>query len=183
MGHAPLAAENVVREERIARRPKRSAEPLPADQAAAVEAALAEGNGDRTRLLVILHALQHRLGYVPATTVPSIARALGLSRAEVHGVISFYHDFRTEPGGRHHVKVCQAESCQAAGGRDIWPALEAALGCAAGQTSADGSVTLDVAYCLGLCAASPALLIDDHPIGRLTEAKVAQVAARTRSAS
>ena len=141
------------------------------------------GGGDRTRLLVILHALQHRLGYVPAATVRPIAKALGLSRAEVHGVISFYHDFRTEAGGRHHVKVCQAESCQAAGGRDLWPALEAALGCATGETSADGSVTLDVAYCLGLCAASPALLIDDQPVGRLTEAKVAQVAARTRSAS
>ncbi len=172
-----------MREEPIARRPKQSVAPLPDDQAAAVEAALAVGRGDPTRLLVILHALQHRLGYVPAATVRPVAKALGLSRAEVHGVISFYHDFRTEPGGRYHVKVCQAESCQAAGGRDLWPALEAALGCAAGETSADGSVTLDVAYCLGLCAASPALLIDDQPVGRLTEAKVAQVAARTRSAS
>jgi formate dehydrogenase subunit gamma len=115
--------------------------------------------------------------------VRPIAKALGLSRAEVHGVISFYHDFRTEPGGQHHVKVCQAESCQAAGGRDLWPSLEAALGCAAGATAADGSVTLEVVYCLGLCAASPALLVDDHPVGRLTEAKVAQVAARVRRAS
>ncbi len=172
-----------MREEPIARRPKQSVAPLPDDQAAAVEAALAVGGGDASRLLVMLHALQHRLGYVPAATVRPIAKALGLSRAEVHGVISFYHDFRTEPGGRHHVKVCQAESCQAAGGRDLWPALESALGCAKGETSADGSVTLDVAYCLGLCAASPALLIDDQPVGRLTEAKIAQVAARTRSAS
>ena len=165
----------------VARRPRHEVPPLPADQAAAVEAALDAGDRDPTRLLVILHDLQHRLGYVPPATVRPIAKALGLSRAEVHGVISFYHDFRTEPGGRHHVKVCQAESCQAAGGRELWPSLEAALGCAAGETSADGSVTVDVVYCLGLCAASPALLIDDAPVGRLTEAKVAQVAARARS--
>lgn len=172
-----------MREEPIARRPKQDVLPLPADQASAVDAALEAGCRDPSRLLVILHALQHRLGYVPAATVRPIAKALGLSRAEVHGVISFYHDFRTEPGGRHHVKVCQAESCQAAGGRELWKELERALGCAPGETAADGSVTLDVAYCLGLCAASPALLVDDEPVGRLTEAKVSQVAARVRSNS
>ncbi len=167
----------------ISRRPKREVPPRPADQTAAVEAALEAGERDHTRLLVVLHHLQHQLGYIPPATVRPIAKALGLSRAEVHGVISFYHDFRTEPGGRHHVKVCQAESCQAAGGRELWPSLEAALGCAAGATAADGSVTLEVVYCLGLCAVSPALLVDDHPVGRLTDAKVAQVAARVRRPS
>ncbi len=167
----------------VARRPKREVPPLPADQIAAVDAALEAGGRDHTRLLVVLHDLQHRLGFIPPATVRPIAKALGLSRAEVHGVISFYHDFRTEPGGQHHVKVCQAESCQAAGGRELWPSIETALGCAAGETALDGSVTLEVVYCLGLCAASPALLIDDEPVGRLTEAKVAQLAARVRSMS
>jgi NADH:ubiquinone oxidoreductase subunit E len=172
-----------VSEAPVARRPKREVPPLPADQNAAADAALEAGGRDHTRLLVVLHHLQHSLGFIPPATVRPIARALGLSRAEVHGVISFYHDFRTEPGGQHHVKVCQAESCQAAGGRELWPSLETALGCAAGETAADGSVTLEVVYCLGLCAASPALLIDDEPVGRLTEVKVAQVAARARSLS
>ncbi len=124
-------------------------------------------------LMPILHDVQSALGYVPPDSVPQIARALNQSRAEVHGVISFYHDFRREPAGRHVLKVCQAESCQAVGGRELTAELEKALDCRLGETTADGEVTLEPVYCLGLCACSPAAMIDDaRLIGRATAERV-----------
>jgi formate dehydrogenase subunit gamma len=119
-------------------------------------------------LMPILHEIQKALGYIPRESVPQIARALNQSRAEVHGVISFYHDFRTAPGGRRTLKVCQAESCQAMGSRALTMALEDRLGCRLGETTADGEVTLEAVYCLGLCACSPAVMIDDEPLGLAT---------------
>ena len=120
-------------------------------------------------LLPILHAVQEAVGYVPAAAVPEIAEALNLTRAEVHGTISFYHDFRERPAGRRLVKLCQAEACQARGGRAVTAAAEAALGVGLGETSADGAVTLEPVYCLGLCASGPAALVDGRPVARLSE--------------
>lgn len=119
-------------------------------------------------LMPILHEIQGALGYIPPESVPQIARALNQSRAEVHGVISFYHDFRTAPGGRRTLKVCQAESCQAMGSRALTASIESRLGCGLGETTPDGEVTLEAVYCLGLCACSPAVMIDDEPLGRAT---------------
>ena len=118
-------------------------------------------------LLPILHGLVEAFGYVPEPAVPLVADALNLSRAEVHGVVSFYHDFRREPAGRHVVKLCRAESCQAAGCDRLADHLEERLGVGFGETTMDGRVTLEAIYCLGLCAVSPAALVDDEPVGRL----------------
>lgn len=117
--------------------------------------------------LPIFHALQTTFGCVPSEAVALIAHTLNLSRAEVHGTLSFYHDFRPSPPGRRVIKVCRAESCQAMGGEAAARFLLADLGLGWGETSADGSVTVEAAYCLGLCAVSPAALVDDVPVGRL----------------
>lgn len=147
-----------------------------------MDAALGANGNDPTRLLVVLQDVQHRLGWVPPATVRPIAKALGLSRAEVHGVVSFYHDLRTEPAGRHVLRVCQAESCQAAGGAAVWERLEAELGCPIGSTTPDGALTTEVAYCLGLCAASPAALLDERPVARLTPAVIDRLISDVREA-
>ena len=118
-------------------------------------------------LLPALHALQAAFGHVPRETVPLLAEAFNLSRADVHGVVSFYHDFRHHPPGRHVLRLCRAESCQAMGADGIAAALRARLGVAWGATSADDRVTLEPAFCLGLCAVSPAALLDGRPLGRI----------------
>jgi formate dehydrogenase subunit gamma len=117
--------------------------------------------------LVILHALQDAFGFVPEPAIPMIASALNLSRAEVHGVFTFYHDFRREPAGRHVLKLCRAEACQAAGGDALAARAEAKLGIALGNTTADARVTLEPIYCLGLCATAPSAMLDGRVIGRL----------------
>jgi formate dehydrogenase subunit gamma len=117
--------------------------------------------------LVILHALQEAFGYVPEPAIPMIASALNLSRAEVHGVFTFYHDFRHEPAGRHVLKLCRAEACQAAGGDALAARAEARLGIALGNTTADERLTLEPIYCLGLCATAPSAMLDGRVIGRL----------------
>jgi formate dehydrogenase subunit gamma len=119
-------------------------------------------------LLPILHAVQGELGFIPPEVVQTIAEGLNLSRAEVHGVITFYPHFRQEPPGRHIVEVCRAESCQAMGGERIAEHARKKLGCDFHATSADGAYTLEPVYCLGLCAQSPAMLIDGVPYARLT---------------
>ncbi|HTI66632.1 MAG TPA: formate dehydrogenase subunit gamma [Caulobacteraceae bacterium] len=121
-------------------------------------------------LLPILHALQHAFGHVPAAAVPIVAEALNLSRADVHGVVTFYHDFRSELPGRRVLKLCQAEACQARGGRAIAAQAQARLGVALGETTADGAVTLEAIYCLGLCASGPSALLDERPVARLDAA-------------
>jgi formate dehydrogenase subunit gamma len=113
-------------------------------------------------LLPLLHDLQDALGYIPPEAVPSIARALHLSRAEVHGVISFYHDFRSEPAGSHTLQICCAEACQAMGSRALEAHAKQRLGIDYGGTSADGAITLQAVYCLGNCACSPTVRIDDE---------------------
>ena len=117
-------------------------------------------------MLPILHALQAAFGYLPRDAEPLIAEALNLSRAEVHGVISFYHDFRREPAGRHVLKLCRAEACQSMGSEVTAQRLLDLLGLDWGETSPDGRITIEPVYCLGLCATAPSALFDDEPIGR-----------------
>ena len=122
--------------------------------------------------LVILHALQEAFGYVPEPAIPMVASALNLSRAEVHGVFTFYHDFRHQPAGRHVLKLCRAEACQAAGGDALAARAEAKLGISLGHTTADERVTLEPIYCLGLCATAPSAMLDGRVIGRLDEPRL-----------
>ena len=119
-------------------------------------------------LIEILHEVQADFGCVPPGAVPVLARALNLSRAEVHGVVTFYHHFRTRPPGRHVLQICRAESCQAAGGRALERHASSRLGIGFGETTPDGRLTLEAVYCLGLCACSPAAMLDDEVHGRVT---------------
>jgi formate dehydrogenase subunit gamma len=117
-------------------------------------------------LLPILHAVQAAFGHVPQDTLPVIARHLNISRAEVHGVVSFYHDFREAPAARHVVKICRAEACQAMGANRLADQAKAAIGCDFHETT--GDVTLEPIFCLGLCACGPAAMVDGQLIGRAT---------------
>lgn len=119
-------------------------------------------------LLPILHGVQHALGYIPREAVPRIATALNLSRAEVHGVVSFYHEFREIPPGRHTVKICRAESCQAVGAEGLVANAARRTGVPIGETTADGALSVEPIYCLGLCALSPAIMVDDQVHARVT---------------
>jgi formate dehydrogenase subunit gamma len=122
--------------------------------------------------LVILHALQEAFGYIPEPAIPMVASALNLSRAEVYGVFTFYHDFRKQPAGRHVLKLCRAEACQAAGGDALAARAEAKLGVALGETTADDRVTLEPIYCLGLCATAPSAMLDGRLVGRLDQTRL-----------
>lgn len=123
-------------------------------------------------LLPILHRLQARFCHVPEAAVPMIAEALNIGRAEVHGVMSFYHDFRQVPAGRHVVKICRAEACQAVGGVALAEEALAALGTEWHGTSANGAVTVEPVYCLGLCANGPAAMVDNTPMAAATVEKL-----------
>ncbi|MGE0502196.1 MAG: formate dehydrogenase subunit gamma [Rhizobiaceae bacterium] len=131
-------------------------------------------------LLPILHGIQHEFGHVPAESLPVIAEALNISNADVHGVVTFYHDYRREPAGRHVLKLCQAEACQSMGSDRIAAMVKAALGIGFHETAKDGSVTLEPVYCLGLCACAPAAMLDGEVIGRLDAAKVDEIVAEAR---
>ena len=131
-------------------------------------------------LLPILQALQDEFGYVDEAAEPLIAAALNRSRAEIHGVVTFYHDFRHAPAGRHVLKLCRAEACQAAGGDALAARAEARLGIAMGATAPDGSVTLEPVYCLGLCATAPSAMIDGRVVGRLDEQRLDAVLAQAQ---
>ena len=123
-------------------------------------------------MLPILHALQEAFGYIDQRMVPLVAQALNVSRAETHGAITFYHDFRDAPAGRHVLRICRAESCQSMGCERLVDHLRIAHHIEPGQTSADGALTIESVYCLGQCALSPAALVDDEPVGRLDEARL-----------
>ncbi len=138
---------------------------------------LADHRGLEGPLLPILHAVQASFGHVPQAAVPQIARALNLSKAEVHGVVSFYHDFREAPAGRHVLKLCRAEACQAVGADRVADAVKSALGIDWHETTADGRVTLEPVFCLGLCACGPAAMVDGRLVGRCDEHVVAEVSA------
>jgi formate dehydrogenase subunit gamma len=143
----------------------------------AVEHALASCGGMPGALLPVLHAVQDRLGHVPAAAVLPIAQALNLSRAEVHGVITYYHHFRSTPPGRHVLQVCRAEACQACGAEALLAHAERVLGCERGQTRADGAVSVQAVYCLGLCAQSPAVQIDDRVHARVSPERLERLLA------
>ncbi|MDP9053273.1 MAG: formate dehydrogenase subunit gamma [Acidobacteriota bacterium] len=119
-------------------------------------------------LLPILHSLQEKFGYIDESAIPLIARALNISQAEVHGTISFYHDFRRERPGRHLLKICRAEACQSLGCDRLIGHIQTRLGTPLGQTTRDGSITFEQIFCLGLCAMSPALMLDGKPFARVT---------------
>jgi formate dehydrogenase subunit gamma len=136
--------------------------------------AIALGQRERPgALLPILHQIQAEFGHVPESVEPIVAEVLNLSRADVHGVVSFYHDFRREKAGAHHLRMCRAEACQAAGGEALAEAAEQTLGIGFGETSADGRVTLEPVYCLGLCALAPSAMLDGRLVGRLTRTRLA----------
>lgn len=135
------------------------------------KALIAERRAMPGAVIPILHALQDRFGYVDKEAVPMIAEALNLTRAEVHGVITFYHDFRAAPPGRHVVKVCRAEACQSMGCEPLIAHIEKKVGTTLKHTADDGSVTLEPVYCLGNCALSPALMWDGELHGKMTPQK------------
>lgn len=132
-------------------------------------------------LLPILNGILREFGYVPREILPAIAQALNLTRAEVYGVVSFYHDYRENPPGRHVLKVCRAEACQSMGGNALAEKLESLLGVKFGETAADGSVTLEPVYCLGLCACAPSAILDGEVIGRIDEDRALEIAAEVRA--
>jgi len=140
---------------------------LPADQKPAVQAALDANRGSPGALLPILHAVQDALGYVPEAAVPIIAHDLNQSRAEVHGTLSFYHYFRTQPCGRHVIYLCRAEACQSMGARELEASAKQRLGIDFHETTADGEFTLEPVYCLGNCACAPSVMVDKTLHGRV----------------
>lgn len=131
-------------------------------------------------LLPILHALSDAFGYIDAAAVPLIADALNLSRAEVHGVVSFYHDFRNAPPGAHVLKLCRAEACQSMGADALADRARERLHVDWGETSADGRVTLEPVFCLGLCACAPAAMLDGKVFGGLDHARFDALLAQAR---
>jgi formate dehydrogenase subunit gamma len=149
-----------------------AAEPATPEQLAAVDAAISRLATMRGACLPMLHAIQEELGFVPHEAIQRIADALNLSRADVHGVLTYYHDFRTSKPGRHVLKVCRAESCQAMGCEQLEDHLLERHGVAMGETTADGAVTVEPVYCLGNCALSPAVMIDDKVHGRVSVARL-----------
>jgi formate dehydrogenase subunit gamma len=149
--------------------PMRTIEPWDVDRASRLIAQHAHLAG---ATLPILHALQEMFGCVPTDAVPMIADALNLSRAEVHGTLSFYHDFRSAPPGRHLVQLCRAEACQAMGADGLHEYVRGRLGIGWHETTPDGSVTLEPVFCLGLCACGPAAMVDGEPIARLDVARL-----------
>ena len=132
-------------------------------------------------LLPILHEIQADFGYVPQDSLTVIADALNLSRAEVHGVASFYHDFRKAPAGRHVLKLCRAEACQSMGSDAVADRIKRLLGIDFHQTTLDDAVTLEPVYCLGLCACAPSAMLDGEVIGRLDAAKADEIVAEVRA--
>ncbi|MEY3910172.1 MAG: formate dehydrogenase gamma subunit [Pseudomonadota bacterium] len=134
-------------------------------------------------LLPLLHAVQDSLGYIPEEAYPNIASALSLSVAEVHGVVTFYHHFRTHQPGRHILQVCRAESCQAMGSEVLEAHIKNKLGIEFHETTPDGAITLEPIYCLGNCACSPSVMINEEVYGRVDSKKIDQLISDLKSAS
>ncbi len=120
----------------------------------------------------MLHALQAAFGFVPEASVPVVANALNLSRAEVHGIVSFYHDFRHKPAGRHVVKLCRAEACQSMGADRVAAYAQERLGISWHETTPDGAVTLEPIFCIGLCASAPCGMVDERSLARLDAGRI-----------
>ena len=150
------------------------------DVGARTLAIVSELKGLEGPLLPILHEIQAEFGYVPQESLPVIARELNLSRAEVHGVVTFYHDFRDHPTGRHVLKLCRAEACQSMGGDAVAERIKALLGIDFHQTTKDGAVTLEPVYCLGLCSCAPAAMLDGEVHGRIDAGLAQELIAEAR---
>lgn len=131
-------------------------------------------------LLPVLHVIQDAIGFIPAESVTDIADAFNLSRAEVHGVITFYHHFRTTPPAKHAIQICRAEACQSMGAEQLLAHAEKTLGCRLHAKSADGNFSLDPVYCLGHCATSPTIMIDDAVHARVTPARFDRLIAKAK---
>jgi len=156
-------------------------QPASTEIASRTAAIIQELKGLEGPLLPILHEIQEEFGHVPQAALPVIADGLNLSRAEVHGVVTFYHDFRARPAGRHVLKLCQAEACQSMGSDAVATKIKQLLGIGFHETASDGSVTLEPVYCLGLCACSPSAMLDGEVIGRLDDEKIDEILAEVRS--
>ena len=125
--------------------------------------------------LPILHAIQEAFGYVPDEAQPMLAKALNLSRAEIYGIVTFYHEFRRHPPGRHVLRLCRAEACQSRGGDELAEEMRRTLAVDWRGTTADGTVTLEPVYCLGLCASGPAAMLDGTPLARLDAERLTNI--------
>ncbi|MBV9655198.1 MAG: formate dehydrogenase subunit gamma [Acetobacteraceae bacterium] len=154
----------------------------PSFDAAAAQAIIAAHLGMEGPLLPLLHALQDAFRCIPGPAIPMVADALNLSRAEVHGVVSFYHDFRRVPAARHVLKLCRAEACQSVGASPLSAAFLRRLGLAWGERTEDDALSVEPVFCLGLCACGPAALYDGEPVGRLTASVLDELAERARRA-
>ena len=141
---------------------------------------IASESGREGATLPILHALQATFGCIHAEAIPMIAEVLNLTRAEVHGVVSFYHDFRGEPPGRHVLRLCRAEACQSLGADTLAAHVRQRLGVDWHDTTSDGAVTLEPVFCLGLCAVGPSAMLDGSPLGRLDNVRIDSALERAR---
>jgi len=150
------------------------------DVSAKVEIILAEHRTEAEDLLPVLHAIQDVVGYIPPESVPSIAKAFNQSRAEVHGVITFYHYFRTTPPAMHTVQICRAESCQSMGADALIEHAQRSLGCNLHGKDSEEHFALEPVYCLGQCATSPAIMIDDRVYAKVTPVRFDQLIAKAR---
>lgn len=155
--------------------PSTSDAPLSAADSRKIAAIADELAGAPGALLPILHRVQKEFGYVPPGSVAIIASALNLSRAEVHGVITFYHFFRLSPPGEKTLFICRAEACQSMGARALEQHAKRSLGVDYHETTADGSITLEPIYCLGNCACSPAVMVDETVFGRVTPERLDEI--------
>ena len=153
---------------------------VPGDVGQRTLAIVGELKGLEGPLLPILHEIQAEFGHVPQESLPVIARELNLSRAEVHGVVTFYHDYRDHPTGRHVLKLCRAEACQSMGGDALAERVKALLGIDFHQTTLDGAVTLEPVYCLGLCSCAPAAMLDGEVFGRMDVETAREMIAEAR---
>lgn len=149
--------------------------PLDAEILGKLQKLIAQHKDMPGALLPLLHSIQDSIGYVPEASYLPISKALALSVAEVHGVVTFYHHFRRHPAGRHILQVCRAESCQAMGSERLEADIKSALGIDYHQTTHDGAITLEPVYCLGNCACSPAVMMDDAVYGRMDSQKIAEL--------
>ena len=149
----------------------------------AVQSALQTHRHAAGALLPILHDVQDRLGYIPPASVAEIAAGLNLSRAEVHGVITFYHHFRQHPAGKHVVQLCRAEACQSVGAEQLAEHVQKSMQCGWHETTPNGDFTLEPAYCLGHCAVGPSITIDDVPHARMSPERFDALLAKTAKGS
>ena len=138
------------------------------NQEAVISAALEKHSSTEGTLLPILHEIQDALGYIPSDTIDVIGKGINRSRAEVHGVVSFYHHFRTHKPGRHIIQVCRSEACQAVGALGVIEKLKRTLGIDFHESTSDGQITLEPIYCLGHCACAPALMVNGEPRAKMT---------------